>query len=99
MVKRTDCSGDISNTYVIGIKSWALNFDLRQAIRDTWRRNLVKNKYCVMFLVGTVSDDYIENGDLNKLLEIENAFYGDLLLEELNVYDSYKNLVKPYYFY
>jgi hypothetical protein len=81
--------------YVIGIKSFALNFDLRDAIRKTWIADLTDN-VCVVFLVGRPKS--VERVDVESLLQVEQALYGDLLLSELGAHDNYKHLVSCKYF-
>ena len=41
--------------FAVGVKSAALHFELRAAIRETWLGAAGNADYCVRFLVGSVS--------------------------------------------
>jgi hypothetical protein len=78
-------------SYIIGIKSFALNFDLRDAIRKTWFKDLSYGA-CVVFLVGHPNS--FSGIDVEAQLHVEQALYGDLLVSELGTRDGYEYLVK-----
>ena len=85
------CQTSSSVSYIIGIKSAALNYNRRQLIRTTWFTSLHP---CtpVRFLIGQVDKNDI---DLNTLLDLEQTLHGDLLLgtdDKLPVRDSYHSL-------
>ncbi len=91
--------------YAIGIKSWAFNFQLRQAIRNSYLsynlevldKNFGTKKRCAKFIVGAVGEtDTLDSHRTKHLLQMEQAVYGDLLLDEQipGVVDSYYNLLE-----
>lgn len=72
---------------VIFVHSAPANFEKRRAIRETWGResNLVDSEVRLVFLVGTVSND-----SLQESLEVENREHSDLV--QGNFVDTYRNL-------
>ena len=91
--------------YLMGIKSYALNFQLRQAIRNSYLSEDMKSidmdyypgKKCARFIVGTVEGSTVHDApNINHLLQMEQAVFGDLLLNDEipGVIDSYHNLVR-----
>jgi len=93
------CKDPLRAKTFIGIKSYALNFDLRVAIRETWLRRLENlllvgdDSICAVFLVGAAQP--VASADVAMLIQTERAFFGDLLIEELDALDSYQTLVIP----
>jgi hypothetical protein len=74
----------------LGIKSYALNFERRQAIRDTWLHADFLSRLCAYFIIGKPS----RADALNALLK-EKEIYRDILLgspAEIPVEDSYHTL-------
>jgi hypothetical protein len=79
----------------IGIKSGSLNFSKRQAIRDTWLKNLIITNLnynisiCAAFILGKSS---VYN-QINKALSLEKSIYNDILIgQDIPVMDSYYTL-------
>ena len=94
-----DIGGDVSRGrgreggVIIGIKSAALNFELREATRRTWLSAIAETEmnicFCVRFLIGSFNGSEHEASlgeelviDVKRLLETERALYGDILLGE-----------------
>lgn len=80
---------------VIGIKSGSLNLSKRQAIRDTWLKNLITTNLkfnisiCAAFLLGKSS---VYN-QINTSLSLEKSIYNDILIgQDIPVLDSYYTL-------
>jgi hypothetical protein len=90
---------------VIGIKSFALHAEERQAIRETWLRLALTQRsrdsggvhYLPFFIIGDAvsnSTNSIEvTAAISRYLSVEHSLHGDLLLhEEVPVRDSYFTL-------
>jgi len=74
---------------IIGVKSAAINLELRNAIRATWIKSISPDDgYCIAFIIGNSSYTEIE-----AALELESIIHKDVLLSmEIPVQDSYFKL-------
>ncbi|XP_066500817.1 N-acetyllactosaminide beta-1,3-N-acetylglucosaminyltransferase 3-like [Hoplias malabaricus] len=73
------------------IKSSPANYDRREVLRKTWAAERQQNGVWIrtLFISGTTGESY-EKQRLNKLLEVENREYQDILQWDFN--DSFFNL-------
>lgn len=79
-----------STLMLLGIKSGSINYQRRQAIRETWMRDAENHhQICGVFLIGRPSHPKVQDS-----LAIENGAFGDLALGDIvPVQDSYHTLV------
>ncbi|GMF27388.1 unnamed protein product [Phytophthora lilii] len=91
---RMNSSTDI---LVIGVKTAVVeNFELRQAIRQTWASTDVLPRDVKVFFIGCVPQldalETEERNEIQKAIMMEKQTYGDLLTDELDCEDSYADL-------
>ncbi|XP_069763701.1 N-acetyllactosaminide beta-1,3-N-acetylglucosaminyltransferase 2-like [Narcine bancroftii] len=93
---RDKCSGGVF--LLLAIKSMVTNFERRQAIRETWGKEMTVEGIRVrtVFLLGSASN-LGQGPDLQKLLNFEDQLFGDILQWEFK--DTLFNLtLKDYLF-
>ncbi|XP_026201211.1 N-acetyllactosaminide beta-1,3-N-acetylglucosaminyltransferase 3-like isoform X1 [Anabas testudineus] len=73
------------------IKSSPVNYDRREVLRKTWAKERLENGVWIrrLFISGTMDSGY-DKERLNKLLELEQREYNDILQWDFN--DSFYNL-------
>ncbi|XP_004076556.2 N-acetyllactosaminide beta-1,3-N-acetylglucosaminyltransferase 3 [Oryzias latipes] len=73
------------------IKSLPGNYDRREVLRNTWAKERLQNGVWIrrLFISGTMDSGY-EKKKLNRLLEMEQRKYNDIL--QWDFYDSFFNL-------
>ncbi|XP_076308594.1 beta-1,3-galactosyltransferase 1-like [Tachypleus tridentatus] len=83
------CANDNTNKELVDllvfVTSGINHFDHRQAIRETWGKELCQKNIVCVFLLGKTS-----NNSLRDLVEKEDATHKDIV--QANFVDSYKNL-------